>query len=119
MSEGVTLKVDRTARGDGVVVIELAGELVVTNREELRRRAEAEIEGGARGLVVTVGRLSHIDTSGLAMLVHLASRCAAAGGRLAVVGLRDDFAEMRQHLYLDEALVFAEDVEDAVAAVSR
>lgn len=53
------------------------------------------------------------------MLVHLAHRCGEAGGRLAVAGLREDFGEMRQHLHLDEALLFSENVEDAVAVVSR
>ena len=119
MSEDVTLTIEREPRGDGIVVLALAGELVVTNREELRQRAEAEIEVGARRLVVAVAEVSHIDTSGLATLVQLATVCQAAGGRLAVAGLREDFREMRQHLFLDEALLFSESVEDAVAVVSR
>ena len=119
MSEDGTLTIERDARENGIVVLGLAGELIITNREELRRQAESEIADGARSLVVTLHRLSHIDTSGLAMLVHLASRCGEAGGRLAVAGLREDFGEMRQHLHLDESLLFSENVEDAVAVVSR
>lgn len=118
MSEPVSFAVDRELRGDGLVVLVLSGELVVTNREVLRQSADAEIANGARAIVIAVGRLTHIDTSGLALLVHLAGRCAEKGGRLAVAGLKGDFHEMRQHLFLDEAIVFADSVEDAVAAVS-
>lgn len=117
-SESVSLSVERAARRDGVVVLTLSGELVVTSREILRQSAESEIESGARGIVIAVGRLTHIDTSGLALLVGLAGRCAERGGRLAVAGLKREVQEMRQHLFLDEALLFTEDVEDAVAAVS-
>lgn len=119
MSEDITLTIERDAREKGIVVLGLAGELLITNREELRRRAEAEIADGARSLVVALDGLSHIDTSGLAMLVHLAYRCGEAGGHLAVAGLREDFREIRRHLHLDEALLFSENVEDAVAVVSR
>lgn len=118
MSRGAALVIDSESRANGVVVLALGGELVVTSRELLREAAESEIANGARSLVVAVGRLTHIDTSGLALLVRLAGRCAESGGRLAVAGLKPDFLEMRQHLFLDEALLFADDVEGAVAAVS-
>jgi anti-anti-sigma factor len=112
------LVVGTESRADGVVVLALDGELVVTGLDLLGDAAESEIANGARSLVIAVDRLTHIDTSGLALLVRLAGRCAEAGGRLAVAGLKSDFLEMRQHLFLDEALLFADDVEGAVAAVS-
>jgi anti-sigma B factor antagonist len=117
-NESVSLMVERAPCGDGVVVLTLSGELVVTSREVLRQSAESEFESGARGIVVAVSQLTHIDTSGLALLVGLAVRCAERGGRLAVAGLKRDVQEMRQHLFLDEALLFSDNVEDAVAAVS-
>jgi anti-anti-sigma factor len=118
MSEPV-LVIEREPRSDGIVVLVLSGELVVTSREALREKAEAELVNGARYLVVSVDRLSHIDTTGLAMLVWLAGRCEERGGRMAVVGLKRDVEEMRQHLFLDEAIRFAPDVERAIAAVTR
>lgn len=118
MSEAVLLAVDREPRGNGLVVLALTGELVVTSRDVLRESAEAVIADGARAIVVAVDRLTHIDTSGLALLVYLAGRCAERGGRLAVAGLTRDSEEMRQHLFLDESILFADNVEAAVAAIS-
>ena len=118
MNAGAALVVDRAPRADGIVVLALGGELVVTSIEVLSDAAESELADGACSLVIAVGRLTHIDTTGLALLVRLAGKCAESGGRLAVAGLKSDFLEMRQHLYLDEALLFADDVEGAVAAVT-
>lgn len=119
MTEEGKLRIERVSRREDVAILELAGELVITSREALARRAETEVADGARHLVVEVGRLTHVDTSGLALLVRLANRCAESGGRLAVAGLPEDFREIRRYLFLDEALVFAESVEDAVAALAR
>ena len=105
MSEPL-LVVERESRGDGIVLLSLTGELVVTSRETLREEAEDELVNGARHLDVAVDRLSHIDTTGLAMLVYLAGRCEERGGRMAVAGLKADVHEMRQHLFLDEASRF-------------
>jgi anti-sigma B factor antagonist len=118
VSEETPLSVERLPREDGVVVLALSGELVVTNRESFRERAEAELESGARKIVIAIGGLSHVDTSGLALLVQLANRCAERGGRLVVAGLVPGAEEMRQSLFLDEAVVFADGVEDAVAALA-
>jgi anti-anti-sigma factor len=118
MSDETMLSVERLPREDDVVVLALSGELVVTNREMLRQRAEAELEGGARKLVLAAGGLSHVDTSGLALLAQLSNRCADRGGRLAVAGLGQFADELRQSLFLDEAVLFADAVEDAVAALT-
>ncbi len=106
------LSVTRTARPDGVVVLELAGELTVLTRDRLDG-----VDADARVVIAAHG-LTHIDTPGLACLVRLAGSCAERGGRLVVVGLDADIHDMRQHLFLDEAILFADDLEDAVALVS-
>jgi anti-anti-sigma factor len=118
VSNDTVLSIERLPREDGVVVLTLSGELVVTNRDSLRERTGAELEGGARKLVIAIGGLSHVDTSGLALLVQLATRCAERGGRLVVAGRVPGAEEMRQSLFLDEAIEFADGVEDAVAALS-
>lgn len=105
-------------REDGVVVLEVTGELVVTNRDRLRTCAETELANGARSLVLSIRGLSHVDTSGLALFVQLSQRCAENGRRLAVAGLGSYADVMRQSLFLDEAVLFTDDVEDAVAALS-
>ena len=107
------LRVTRTARPDGVVVLELAGELTVLTRDLL-----PDPDPDSARVVVDASELKHIDTPGLATLVRLAGSCADQGGRLVVIGLDADIHDLRHHLFLDEALLFADDLEGAVALVS-
>jgi len=107
------LRVSHTARSDGIVVVELAGELTVLTRDLL-----GNPDPDSSRMVVDASGLNHIDTPGLATLVRLAGRCAELGGRMVVIGLHADIHDMRQHLFLDEALLFAGDLKEAVALVS-
>jgi anti-anti-sigma regulatory factor len=107
------LRVRRVTRPDGVVVLELAGELTVLTGGRL-----GSPDPDSTRVVVDASGLTHIDTPGLAKLVRLSASCAERGGRLAVVGLDADIHDMRHHLFLDEALLVAADLEDAVALVS-
>ena len=107
------LRVSRTDRPDGVVVLELAGELTVLTRDLL-----PDPDPDSPRVLVDTSGLKHIDTPGLATLVRLAGSCAKRGGRLVVIGLDADIQDMRHHLFLDEALLFADDVEAAVTLVS-
>ncbi|HJR53489.1 MAG TPA: STAS domain-containing protein [Gemmatimonadota bacterium] len=113
MKHALPLDVKRQKRSDGVVVIELTGELTVLTRDRL-----ASAEANAARVVIMAHGLTHFDTPGLASLVRLAGGCAERGGRLAIVGLDADIQDMRHHLFLDEAILFADDLEDAVALVS-
>ncbi|HJU87549.1 MAG TPA: STAS domain-containing protein [Gemmatimonadota bacterium] len=103
----------RVARPDGVVVLELAGELTVLTRDRL-----GDPDPDSPRVVIVASGLTHIDTPGLATVVRFAGSCAERGGRLVVVGLDADIHDMRHHLFLDEAVLFADDLEDAVALVS-
>ena len=110
MTDAPSLDLRRETRPDGIVVFELNGELTILTRDRL--------ETDAARVVVLARGLDHIDTPGLATLVRLAEGCAERGGRLAIVGLDADILNMRDHLFLDEAILFADDLEDAVALVS-
>ncbi len=117
MKSAPPLSVSRVARPDGIVVLELAGELTILTRDRLEG-AQGDAGGGTPRIVIVALGLSHIDTPGLATLVRLAGDCANRGGRLVVVGLDADIHDMRQHLFLDEALLFADDLEGAVALLA-
>lgn len=113
MKDAHPLEVRRETRANGVVVLELAGELTILTRDRLETA-----EANAAGVVVVAYGLNHVDTPGLATLVRLANGCVERGGRLAIVGLEADIQDMRHHLFLDEAIHFVDDVADAVALVS-
>jgi anti-sigma B factor antagonist len=63
-------------------VLAVAGELDVSNAKELRRRVDELLADGARGLILDLHGLAHVDSSGLAELIGAQQRCEERGGRL-------------------------------------
>ena len=67
------LKIERTQTGEGVVVLELAGEVRGPWVDELRRVAESALEIGA-ALRVDLYDVSFVDHRGAVLLNRLADR---------------------------------------------
>ena len=55
-----------------VVVIEVDGQLIVGNRQELKQKVLDEAEAGARKVLIDFAKAGYIDSSGLGVLVSLA-----------------------------------------------
>jgi anti-anti-sigma factor len=116
VTDGPTVPLEietRRVAGDAFV-IELAGELVVTNRASLRQAIERLLEAGST-VVVDATRLAYVDTPSLALLVQLADRSREVGGGLAMAGLPSAYRSLVQSLRLEEALPITDTVEAALA----
>jgi anti-sigma B factor antagonist len=72
-------------RRDGLSVVVLEGELDLASRDEFREvLADAE-DGDGSELVLDLGGLTFIDSSGLHVVAVAADRAAGQGRRLAIV----------------------------------
>lgn len=113
MSGPAPLTVEVREKRVDVVVLDVAGDLVVTNRDELRSAVEAVLEDGFDVIIACHG-ITHIDTPSLAVLVQLRQRGEVDGRRCVVAGLPDTFGELVEDLRMEEGLVFAGTVEEAL-----
>ena len=57
-------------QGD-VVVVDVEGQLIVGNRQELKQKVLDELEKGERRFLIDFSRTGYIDSSGLGVLVSL------------------------------------------------
>lgn len=113
--EALPLEVSRrSGSGPGVAILDVAGDLVITSRNELRAAVEACLAAGEPRVIVGCDRLTHVDMAGFALLYRLHERCAAGGGRLTVAGLAAEFGDVARSLHLDEHLLFTDDVDAAL-----
>ena len=64
----------------GVTVITLIGELDVYSAATLRERLTALLDAGTSNLVIYMGQLSFMDSTGLGVLVTALKRARGAGG---------------------------------------
>lgn len=110
---GAPLEV-RVREAGAARVVEISGDLVVTNRDTLGAAVDRLLTEGISTIVVDASRLSHVDTSSFALLVELAGRCRAAGGDLVLAALPPAFGTLARELRLEEAVTLADSVERAI-----
>lgn len=102
------------SRHGDVVVIEVEGQLIVGNRQELKQRVLDESESGARKILVDFARTGYIDSSGLGVLVSLAKRLRELGGDLRLANLNDDLQTLFELTKLDTLFQIADSRERAL-----
>lgn len=109
----------RSASADGVVVLEVTGDLVVSNMSALEAAIDQTLDAGALRLILDLAGIGHVDTPGLGLLYRLHRRCEGVGGALLVAGLPDRFTELVRKLRLEDRMGFTEDVQQAERRLAR
>ena len=99
---------------DGVVVVDVEGQLVVGNRQELKQKLLDEMDKGGKKFLVDFGKTNYIDSSGLGVLVSLSKKIREAGGDLRLANLNDDLKTLFELTKLDTLFQIAETRERAL-----
>ncbi len=107
----MSLHITRTGN---VVIVEIEGQLIVSNRQELKQRVLDEAEGGARKFLVDFTRTGYIDSAGLGVLVSLAKKLREMGGDLRLANLNDDLQTLFELTKLDTLFQIADNRERAL-----
>jgi anti-sigma B factor antagonist len=71
-----------TREGDGRPVLNVSGEIDIQTSPVLEEQLRGAIDRGNTSLVVDLGEVSFLDSTGLSVLVGALQRCRAAGGDL-------------------------------------
>lgn len=94
----MAFKVNR--EGD-VVVVDVDGQLIVGNRQELKQMILDEVEKGNRKFLVDFTHTGYIDSSGLGVLVSLSKKIREEGGELRLSTLNEDLRTLFELTKLD------------------
>ena len=97
-----------------VTVVEVEGQLIVGNRQELKQKVLEELERGDRHFLVDFARTGYIDSSGLGVLVSLSKKIREHGGELRLANLNDDLKTLFELTKLDTLFQIAETRERAL-----
>ena len=65
-----------------VVVVDVEGQLIVGNRQELKQKVLDELEKGEKKFLIDFSQTGYIDSSGLGVLVSLSKKIREQGGEL-------------------------------------
>ncbi len=78
-----------------VVVVDVEGQLIVGNRQELKQKVLDELEKGEKKFLIDFSQTGYIDSSGLGVLVSLSKKIREQGGELRLANLRHSVSDLR------------------------
>jgi anti-sigma B factor antagonist len=99
-----------------VTVIDVEGQLIVGNRQELKQKVLEELESGARKFLIDFSSTGYIDSSGLGVLVSLSKKIREQGGELRLANLNEDLRTLFELTKLDTLFHIASGREEALAS---
>ncbi len=97
-----------------VLVVDVEGQLIVGNRQELKQKVLEELEKGERKFVVDFEKTGYIDSSGLGVLVSLSKKIREQGGELRLANLNEDLRTLFELTKLDTLFHIADSREAAL-----
>ena len=106
-----------TVKQEGeVTVVDVDGQLIVGNRQELKQKVLDELEKGGRQFLVDFTETGYIDSSGLGVLVSLSKKIREVGGELRLSSLNEDLRTLFELTKLDTLFRIADSREDGLSA---
>jgi anti-sigma B factor antagonist len=102
----------------GQKVLEVGGEIDVYTAPQLRERLIAMVESGARQVIVDLGRVEFLDSTGLGVLVGALKRLRGVGGELSLVCAQERLLKIFRITGLDRVFTLHGSVEEAVASTA-
>ena len=107
---------NQTRTQSGVAVVQVEGQLIVGNRQELKELVQAALDAGERRILIDFSRTGYIDSSGLGALVSISKKIREAGGELRLSGLNEDLRSLFELTKLDTLFAIAETPQQALAS---
>jgi len=100
-------------RGE-VTLVEVEGQLIVGNRQDLKNQVLEQLESGDRKFVIDFANTGYIDSSGLGVLVSLSKKIREQGGELRLSSLNEDLRTLFELTKLDTLFRIADDKDEAL-----
>lgn len=98
-------------REGDITVVDVDGQLIVGNRQELKQKVLDELEKGERKFLVDFSDTGYIDSSGLGVLVSLSKKIREQGGELRLASLNEDLRTLFELTKLDTLFRIADSRE--------
>jgi len=105
----------QTSKQNDVVVVDVDGQLIVGNRQELKQKVLDELEAGERKFLIDFANTGYIDSSGLGVLVSLSKKIREKSGELRLANLNEDLRTLFELTKLDTLFNIADSREEALS----
>lgn len=113
----MTMELALTSRTEGdFEIIEVGGEIDVYTAPRLREAIVAAVDAGHSRLIIDVGRVDFLDSTGLGVLVGALKRVRADGGSLDIVCTQERILKIFQITGLDKVFGLHASIDEARSA---
>ena len=102
---------------DDVTILDVEGQLIVGNRQELKQKVLDELENGERKFLIDFDRTGYIDSSGLGVLVSLSKKIREQGGELRLANLNEDLRTLFELTKLDTLFQISNSRDEALSSL--
>jgi anti-sigma B factor antagonist len=99
-----------------LTVVRISGEIDVFTSPRLREELLGIIDGGAQHLVVDLGEVTFLDSTGLGVLVGIYHRLRARDGTMSFMGVNDRVRRVFHVTQLTKIFVLHRSLDEAIAA---
>lgn len=99
-----------------ITVVDVEGQLIVGNRQELKQKVLQELESGGRKFLIDFSGTGYIDSSGLGVLVSLSKKIREQGGELRLASLNEDLRALFELTKLDTLFQISNNRDEALAS---
>ena len=96
-------------------VIPLEGEIDLHISPRIATTLNAAVKAKPRNLVIDMGNVSYIDSSGLAVLIEAMQKVEKYGGKFALAGLQENVKPIFEIARLDQVFRIHPDVDSALS----
>ncbi|MEQ1856907.1 MAG: STAS domain-containing protein [Longimicrobiales bacterium] len=104
----------RVLQNGEVTLVEVEGQLIVGNRQELKQQVLDRLDKGDRKFVIDFANTGYIDSSGLGVLVSLSKKIREQSGELRLSSLNEDLRTLFELTKLDTLFRIADTKEKAL-----
>lgn len=110
------MKIDKRVR-DGVTILEVEGKITIGKGDvALREAVLAALGEGAKKLLIELGRVSTVDSSGVGELVSAFTTVTNRGGKLKLVNLPPKVTDILQITQLITVFETFDNEDEAIAS---
>ncbi|RMD89255.1 MAG: anti-sigma factor antagonist [Calditrichaeota bacterium] len=104
---------------DSVAIIEIEGEVDLYSSPEVRKVIMRLTKNQTPTILVNLGKVSYMDSSGVATLVEGLQQANKYGGKLKLANLQDSVKEVFELSRLDKVFDIYDNVEEALQSLKE
>ncbi|MBN8219047.1 MAG: STAS domain-containing protein [Spirochaetes bacterium] len=101
---------------DGIVILDIDGEIDLYNAPEIKGTIKQQMDGGHKKIIVNLENVSYIDSSGIGALISSLSNLKKIGGGLKIMHVYDSVRKVFELTKLTSFFEIYDSEDEAVAA---